>query len=1308
MARSQPNLLRGAKPLVMMLLSFGISQCTFKKNQPEHPYPSESRVSRDFFETKDKAGRVRLKTFLAGWSPEMSAGKYSAAVFVHYNHAEHVNVVFDTTAAEDKLIGKMVVPSFQSDGEDCLTRDSEAAKACRARWPNIVTIPIQSRFYYERQKDGRGRETDVYTENTSRSHWSARPYMNLDLKGIKIKDWAMDIMWNGHEVYGIEDIEGPKDGFLAFTLEVSDTFYGSRMQGKFRFNFLEFDHDTQFTPTPYRHDNSKYLNVLHVIGKEIDGDPENPVMYAAHWNTRRKHTIWLHGFPEESYENIAKDVINQWNDAFEKVGHGRPFEVKISRRKYAFDLRYPTITWVADRRLSYSAPLGVGMALADVRNGEIRWGGVTIWGGMLEEIINRYSANAAVDGVVESMSLGGKPIVQLSLMEPELTVPKVRLPVPQDLLSLSSTEAVKADLTRQMNFHRQALEGALAEGSRGKWDLEKIRALTGFDPEAEQKALKAVDLIQQLQQGMEFLNAKFLDKTRDQGKQVLDAMAAGLVGWSKTMNLIAGQIGSADKIYNADFIQDLIKMPKLAESVSYLPTQDQRGLKDRLANKQSLSKKDMLDLLRSSARSNRTGNAAFDMDRSFYHQAEGYAHGLAQADIDKVQALRALIKDLLLHEVGHMLGLGHNFKENILPEPGSVPNTSTKVGLYKPFALKDLQSAARDQFKNYTTVMGYKDGVTDTLMKYEELMPGPADILSLEYLYNARYPVYPKNAKGEGDFEFVKLDKDGWIVENLTNSYRPAFFPACNDIEASMGSDPYCARWDRGYNASTIVNNHFENFRANLVSSLNAFTDTIKGGSSWRYEMYLWHRALSAFSRARVFYDHMRQKYDADFRQMADSGSEDGIQNLLQFSETCDAIAGRKRIKTDPKLGREEGSSDENKYLKSLFANKDKHELLDLCVAGSQLVEELDHLMQLAGKDYTVIDYFNKYASGSILGGEARADFSRYLGTWKELARMPIKISALMTLASPYPYALYGGWIVPIDRYSRQDGGYHISTAYAKQYTRAVASGVEMNLTLGNSSLDQSTTIGRTVLAMGYFLNHTFMSNDILRVGVPFIENIRSQTEFRYSLAMIDVKKEDEKNKPIGRKFTGTIYNIYARGPEKIPDLYLYTQNRTIVRPPPGSLLLPLSKIRWYDKDAGYFYAIKLDYADEFFDRLNTNSVRRTLNETYQDVVRKCIEGTSNNGLRYFFNKSTSEFPGFKFMDTLGNGEDYPKNQLLESIEEHFRTYYSKESKLVPVPERRFCEEAIRGQAVLVMAASVLNGFYFLNLYDYLEKDLSW
>jgi len=1248
------------RPLGLLLLLAMLAQCTFKKNQPEHPYPNDGRVHRSFFEFTDKNGKVHLKTFLAGWSPEVTAGAYSSAIFAHYNSAGHANIVFETNLSETELVGKMVTASFQKDGEDCLERDDKVAIACRARWPSVITIPLK-RFYYEQQKDSRGRKTDIYVENSQRSHWQAQPFFNLKLPELKIHDWAMDLLWHGHKVHGLEDIKWDREkGYLAFTIEASDAVMGSRLQGKFRFNFLEFQHNPKFPITPFRHANSRYINILHVIGKEIEGDPKNPILYAAHWDTSKKHTIWLHGFPKE-YESIGRDVIEHWNDAFAKVGHGRPFEAKISEREHAFDLRYPTITWVADQRSAYGAPLGVGMALADVRNGDIRWGAVTIWGGMLESIINDYSPAEAASAAAEAFTHGAeeRPVVQLALMEPDSTMPSRKGAFPEGLTGASSVEAIKNNLLAQMvELH----------GRKG-----------GVDTKANANAEALV---------------------RDLSP-IATQLAEGYVALQNRGNVFANRLAATPSPFRADAIQDLIGMPRLNQSLNRLPISNTRKLEELTKNRAEPSKRDLIQLLQSSALGSQSQASAFDTDRRFYQVAAQYAQGLSDPKIDKSQAVRAMIKDILLHEVGHMLGLGHNFKENILPDPGTLPDKSAEIGLYGPYERAQLEKKATQNFTNYTTVMGYKHPVTDIQSSYESLTPGPGDILSLEYLYNQRYPIYPEDGKGQGNFEFVKLPKDGWILEKQAlkrgdemKIYKPAYFPACNDFAASIGDDPECARFDRGYNATTIVRNYFDTYRSNLISSLNAYTDAVKGQAVWKSEFKLWMDSLNTFGRVRTFYDHMRQLYDQDLRKLADSGSEDGLRNLLQFGETCTRMSKGE-------------TSIENKTLEALFRANPK--LLDLCIASATIVTELDQLLQVSGKDYSVIDYFRRYATSSMFGGEVSGWSQNILGSWKELARAPLKIPALMTLTSPYAYNGSGGWAYPISRFARQDGGYHLSTLFPREYTSAVASATEMNLNLGNTRLEESPIIGRTVLAMGYFLNMTFRSNDVLRFGSQYMENIRSQTDFRYSHAIVEVIKEDEQGRPIARKFTGTIYNMYQRGPETIPELYLYTKGQVIVRPPPGSLLLPVTPIRWSDRKSGYYYAIKLDYSDEFFDRLKTNSVRQMFSSATQNVLKLCLDGENKNGLRYHFSREVSEkqFPGFAFPETITKTDS--KDLFLFDVEKKFDEYYNNEGNFFLIkPQRHYCRDALNGQALLVMAASALNGYYFPALTDFLEQGAAW
>src|SRR5690606_25701783 len=131
------------------------------------------------------------------------------------------------------------------------------------------------------------------------------------------------------------------------------------------------------------------------------------------------------------------------------------FIAVVSTNKYSFDLRHTAMVWIDDRRLSYRAPLGIGQAMADVRNGKILWGQVTLWGGRLQEIINAYSPNADISSQAHSAG-GTSPIIQLGLMNQEDAFSNQRPLLPPEILASSSFEHVKSGLMN--SFEREAQE----------------------------------------------------------------------------------------------------------------------------------------------------------------------------------------------------------------------------------------------------------------------------------------------------------------------------------------------------------------------------------------------------------------------------------------------------------------------------------------------------------------------------------------------------------------------------------------------------------------------------------------------------------------------------------------------------------------------------------------------------------------------------------------------------------------------------------------------------------------------------------
>lgn len=1211
--------------------------CTLRKLSPEHPYASPSRVSKDFFVKYDAKGNiVGRKTFFAGWAPESSAGDLWGAV-LNMNHASHVNVEFEVT--EHFLIGKRVNPTYPNN---------------RDRWETIIRIPITKHFYYEQDKDARGRESNNYIENDRRSDWSARPYINLDLQRAQFANWEVGAMGGSKlaAAENIEDIEWDKEkGFLGFTLQSSNwipTYWSGTLteQAKVRVNFLSFEHDAGFQKTPFNVRNADHLNVLHILGKQIEGDASRQDLYAAKWDTKKKTPIYLHGFPKE-FEGIGRESIELWNDEFERMGHGRPFEVRISKRKYAFDLRESSIIWIDDRRISLHAPLGVSQTIADVKNGKMLWTGITVWGGTLQEYLNSYATYSTGESTtaMNKMATG----VQTGLLFNKKNTMSSQTSVPEGLFFSPGVSALSEEIRKANAFH-------------------------GMD---EKTAARIA-----------MQEAKNLD-ARLQKFQFQNLSPIAL-----------------EKQKHSNFFQDLIGMPHLKDSMDQLQPDVKNQMTAFMSSglqQESFKKLAMMlkNLSGHGSHAHPSTASIHDADLKFENMARQWTTAINTYQLDKVQATRAIVKYIVLHELGHSMGLGHNFKENILPEPGTVPNkylqgfTDTsyknKAGGVKRLGLYD---AAKKNFTNATTVMGYPSGHTQVLLNYDDILPGPHDQVALEYIYNKRYPIYAKGSSGAEDFEFQALPPDGLIEKQLVKNgkeYRPAFFPQCNDLDASYNLDPYCNRFDRGYDAQSLVKNYFDDFDGNLLSQLTAYSNTVKGFNPEVAEAYLWMNSLDLFSRVRTFYDLMRLKYKDDFAQLMKGTPHEVTKNLQEFSEAC-VKASR-------------GEPIDNTKLREVLTDPKKKELVNLCLATSTMLKRAERLMQLPGPDSTIVNYFDRTSIASIPGGEAqlRADI---FGKWKDLARTPIKMSALLATTTVSPFISLSGWLIPLPMYSDSQSSFHISTFYPKEYISSIATTMRNNLSISSSTTEQNTKIGRAILALGFLLNNSYASNDSLMVPKIFLDEIRRQTRYDYSYVIVNVTPNNEKGEEIARAFTGVVQGMFSSSSEALESIYLYTQNRVVLRPPLSSLLYPVTEIRWISPTSGILFALKLNYSDQTNENLQVSNIRSDLQTLLKTAMDNCINGPgqTQNGLASFFNQNSKErFPGFDFPKTIAI-KPTDKDLFKNSLDTQFRRYYNNEGGFSVAPQPEQCEAAINAQNLIVMAASALNGFYFNEIYDYMEK----
>lgn len=1248
----------------------------FKERAPETPAPSEQTVDKSFFQ--EPSGKP--KTFLCAWAPEITKGVVSDGwhtgrgwYTLLRNETMHCNVQFQIT--EDYLIAKKLNPSFLNQPE---------------RWTEFLKIPIKKHFYYELDKDQYGRDTNKWVENSSRSHWSARPKMSLDLSGVS----SVDLHWADLNVNSsVEDIEWDFErGFLGFSVNVISALWGAwglgtEAQARYRFNFLQFEHDPTFKKTPYHQQNAKYFNAIHVMGQMHDS--VEPELYAAHWDLRKTHDLHLNGVPDEHLPTI-RSAVEKWNKTLRKIGAIGPdqeaFRIKVANLKHPFDLRYPTLTWISDRRLSRYAALGIGMAHSDVRNGKILWGSVVLWGGMLERYVNYFQPNSnGSAGAEMAGQMTSEQLQPLGALFPSSfkTIPMI------DQLDLKSRKDVVEDL---QGNHIQFLEEEIqklgkkqsAENNGGIIDINRVnqeiealknqqQSLSGLDRGIKGKLLKSIaqDLVDAAQLELREHDNLFADH------HVLDFFGSSLLKESVTK---PNESGSHDR--------------QMAP---------QKELFLKLAGMPESARRDELKKLRPP-----TSAFMLDLDRTVENSAAGWASSPAMKYRNNREMLDAMVMDLTLHELGHFLGMGHQFKENIVPKAGTVPSRY----------VKNLQGLATDKnnFQNHTTVMGYRNGRIELLSSAETYAPGPHDELVLRYLYKGEYSTYDKD---QDEFVFQTVPENGRIPERTevrvadggTRSLPTAYFPACNDFDASLGADPYCNRWDYGSSAVDIVRSYFQGISDNMTGSLFSL---IGGGSNPQgVEGRLWHHALEAQSRVRMFYDEMRRRLRSEPHL---ARHWDQIRRkkeaLMEFSTACH--------KADPTNDFQVRSSE----LRAIFADPD---MVDLCRANKIALDELRFFLTMPDSDYTRIDHNNRYLSAGYLAGDTSWDTGHLFGSWYQMSNLPFKIVSMFTLTTANPHFLWWGlYFGPNPFYDSEENRFLYRTLYPREYTQIITSSVIENLRFEATGLDRITKIGRTLFAAGSMLPaQSWSSNDSLRVPTDFVKMLDQQTEFQFSptVILISASTQDPKAnwKPDHYKaFTATIYDFYSNKESVARNVYLLKDGDVFVWAN-GMFLFPITKIKFYNRTSAYVIAYKVSFDRLPGDDLEEDSVKTKLTEQHNQIANICVNGFGGNGLSNYFDPSNDQFPGFHIpvgIDTEVENERI--GQFYRSIREAFDGYDDENGKRQPgyedwardkIPENYpitdmhgACLESLKGVGQILSGAALINGFWVRSTLNYVEK----
>lgn len=1243
--------------VIAMILS-----CGYIKPIKLEPVPNEAVLKKSFFFNEDGS----KKTFVCGWIPvnemgQLSEWSYAGRVApLHYAPAfESCNLQFDIE--QNLLIGRRIHPTLGPD-----------------QYEVFITIPILNHHNLELARDEYGRPQNKTERRTDKDHWSAREWIELDFKGVKMMDKTQQLMWGGDQIirsYDEEMILGDNN-FMAFSITVSDSELGSHNQADFRFNFLEYKHDPQFEKRYYHPDNSRLFAALYGVNEVVDGN--KGFHYITKWDfsdDKIPYTFCLYHFPNNETEQIAFDTIDRWNKALNDVFNEGSSEKKQrtffkaeskKESKYPFDLRCNSITYVNEKRLTYGTPLGIANLQADTRNGKVLWGSIIIWGGGIESTLQSWSS------LMPSSSTSGMTSVMGKSSEAFLANPLYFMtsPTPTKVLGFSTNDQELIS-TPQMNnisisdfvdledenFKKLVISKFIDKNSKNNNEIEKQ-----YD-----------DFKNTLASGLE----SYLMESERKNKEIIKTLGSK----DSLMDLMIGnRTAEAGKNY---FLQHFPN-----EFEQFLQNQEKGHFEKKISN-QIYS-------------SNHLPYPDSDKNLGVVISSLGSLKSEHLKNRPIEQMVKVLLLEAMLHEFGHLLGMGHNFKENILREstPGKVVNEFPHRHGHP--ASKDLETILERKKKaiptHYSTIMGYPDIITVMSSDYDQWEPGPQDKMVLQYIYKNHYPLYDGQSS---NYYYAKVPNDGRIPWNGATingkHYELAYYDSCTDMMEAYGLDPYCNKFDRGHDAPSIVKSYFDDFWSRLEYDLLNTTD-MKGNPYFSY-YNLWNRSLDTFYRVRKFYDYMRSKFSKDIKEIHDQNPA----NLISFSKCAQKDQRVDLIK------------------EKMIENS---ELNELCNANKMAVEGLGKLLSHEGADYIQFDndHYNVQAVWNISNEKEVYDSLRPDGLWKIMSILPVKYSALFTLTTAKAYfSMWPNIVLPINKYTREGENtkFIYQTLYPELFNISIANAVTNNLTFAATSKGKKARIKNTTLFMGHYLGQAFKSlqgtNDTLLFDKDYIKALERSSQFHVNdsrflvpvflevIEETDPSNRTETNhyRAFNAMFSPVNYGDNTSSFTPLGPAYLLPNKKVIFSQPVNHFMVQVSDVMFFNRKMAYFWAARSTYTEETkYNQLDATSITKELVDKYREIHHTCVSGQK---LEKYFSKDNRNFKGILILpDIATNSQSYELFlQSLKSEYENYQEYLNNEGSQY---DGQVCMNTPDDLSMLVTAALAMNNTFLPLIFDYYLK----